>query len=466
MASERKGEDQRRFKMWFRINDNDPIEISDLKTSTYVRLKKFDNEFYKFVSNMETNRKEKIKFLWKSIDDIDYTPVEVPTESSAIVCSQIPTESSTNVFSNTFSRANDSLICKHCKEMIESFDVVPQHRCFIGKDVFMDANQTLFKIEDADNNQCYMISEDNPLENEMMLSEKNDTKKSNAVWNKHSTLAVLSLYEANLHMLDNPKKKTKVWTAISDGLKQFDVEMSSDQVRWKINTLIKKYKECVDNNAKSGRNPISFEYYDQMEEIFGKDKEAFSINGYTRSSNLPKKTTINPVLKTKTIEIQSEVPVVAECHPSVLKARIPQINNPKASMNEKRARPLHGTGSNNAKAKLQLEKQWLEHLQSEKNRQIQRDVRLTKLLEKKTEAVNLKKRQLQMQEKELEVKKMIASNKLKAKYRQHDEIIAIEREKCKLLHRLLKDKENIEQSVVNSVSDSDAYDDCNESTEN
>ena len=55
---------------------------------------------------------------------------------------------------------------------------------------------------------------------------------------------------------------------------------------------------------------------------------------------------------------------------------------------------------------------------------------------------------------------MIVSNvKLKAKYRQHDEIIAIEREKYKLLHKLLKDKENIEQSVVNSVNDSDdAYD--------
>jgi len=61
---------------------------------------------------------------------------------------------------------------------------------------------------------------------------------------------------------------------------------------------------------------------------------------------------------------------------------------------------------------------------------------------------------------------VIVSNvKLKAKY-QHDEIIAIEREKCKLLHKLLKDKENMEQFVVNSVNDSDAYgEDCNGSIE-
>jgi len=30
---------------------------------------------------------------------------------------------------------------------------------------------------------------------------------------------------ANLQVLDNPKKKIKVWTAISDGLKQFDIEV-------------------------------------------------------------------------------------------------------------------------------------------------------------------------------------------------------------------------------------------------
>ena len=30
---------------------------------------------------------------------------------------------------------------------------------------------------------------------------------------------------ANLQVLDNSKKKIKVWTAISDGLKQFDIEV-------------------------------------------------------------------------------------------------------------------------------------------------------------------------------------------------------------------------------------------------
>jgi len=52
--------------------------------------------------------------------------------------------------------------------------------------------------------------------------------------------------------------------------------MSSDQVRWRINYLTKKYKECVDNNLKSGRSPISFEYFNEMENILGYKKAAIA----------------------------------------------------------------------------------------------------------------------------------------------------------------------------------------------
>lgn len=50
--------------------------------------------------------------------------------------------------------------------------------------------------------------------------------------------------------------------------------MSCDQVRWKFNSLIKKYKECIDNNSASGRGAMNFEFYDQLEEIFGRQSNA------------------------------------------------------------------------------------------------------------------------------------------------------------------------------------------------
>lgn len=61
--------------------------------------------------------------------------------------------------------------------------------------------------------------------------------------------------------------------------------MSNDQVRWRINYLMKKYKECVDHNLKSGRSPMSFEFFNEMENIFGCKKAAIAT--YSISSNLP-----------------------------------------------------------------------------------------------------------------------------------------------------------------------------------
>lgn len=59
--------------------------------------------------------------------------------------------------------------------------------------------------------------------------------------------------------------------------------MTSDQVRWKMNALLKKYKEVVDNYSKSGRGNIEFEWFQQMDDIFGKKKDSTNQN-YTVSS--------------------------------------------------------------------------------------------------------------------------------------------------------------------------------------
>ncbi|XP_011641614.1 uncharacterized protein LOC105430010 [Pogonomyrmex barbatus] len=48
-------------------------------------------------------------------------------------------------------------------------------------------------------------------------------------------------------------------------------EMSSQQVRWKMNALTKRYKECIDSNNKTGRGAVEFQWFDQLDEIFGKN---------------------------------------------------------------------------------------------------------------------------------------------------------------------------------------------------
>ena len=45
---------------------------------------------------------------------------------------------------------------------------------------------------------------------------------------------------------------------------------TADQTRCKFNALLKKYKECVDNNSKSGKSPMTFTYFNEIQEMFGK----------------------------------------------------------------------------------------------------------------------------------------------------------------------------------------------------
>lgn len=46
------------------------------------------------------------------------------------------------------------------------------------------------------------------------------------IWTKNATLMLLSLYETKIHMLENPKKKSKMWTVIAEELKSLNVEVS------------------------------------------------------------------------------------------------------------------------------------------------------------------------------------------------------------------------------------------------
>lgn len=118
----------------------------------------------------------------------------------------------------------------------------------------------------------------------------------------------------------------------------------------------------------------------------------------------------------------------------------------------KRKRPCHGTGSKIAWTKVELEKQWLHHLQKKEERDHVKDQRYATLTETKKEALKLKKRQLDLKETELEQRKEMTTKKMKEKKNRHSELIEIERIKYKLLKKFVEDKENQNLRVT---SDSD-----------
>lgn len=79
-------------------------------------------------------------------------------------------------------------------------------------------------------------------------------------------------------------------------------------------------------------------------------------------------------------------------------------------------------------------------------REKRREERDENILKSKQEDLKLKKHYIQMREKELEVKKTVAINKIKPKEKRHDEILEIEKLKCDLLRKLLNNKEHFKNS--------------------
>lgn len=201
--------------------------------------------------------------------------------------------------------------------------------------------------------------------------------------------------------------------------------MTNDQIRWKINALVKKYKEVVDNNSSSGRARMDFEWYEQMDEIFGPRQRA--IAGQTISSKLTSKTSNSCTSTSEEKNSSSESSAIASTSVSLSKSK----------------RQCHGTGSKTAATKIELEKQWLHHLQKKEERDHIKDQRYANLNETKKEAVKLKKRQLDLKEAELEQRKDIAMKKMKEKKNRHAELMEMERIKYKLLKKMIEGKENL-----------------------
>ncbi|CAH2074390.1 unnamed protein product, partial [Iphiclides podalirius] len=91
-----------------------------------------------------------------------------------------------------------------------------------------------------------------------------------AVWTTDATFTLLKLYEDKLEMLETPKRKKRIWLAISECLKHYNIQMTPDQIRWKVNALTKKYKQCID-----GGQHEKFKYFKEMDKIYSQ----FNVDG-------------------------------------------------------------------------------------------------------------------------------------------------------------------------------------------
>lgn len=153
--------------------------------------------------------------------------------------------------------------------------------------------------------------------------------------------------------------------------------------------MTKKYKDCVDG----GQGPESFTYFNEMHQILGRyndNGETYRLaSGITQQDGSMYKSKKNMPLKT-----------------------------PYRKLREER------------RAKIELDKKWIEYLKKQEEQNIIRDQRRERNLK-------LKEEELQLRKKELELKHTLTLKKLLLKERKQEELLKIEKEKCALLRKLL-----------------------------
>lgn len=107
------------------------------------------------------------------------------------------------------------------------------------------------------------------------------------------------------------------------------------------------------------------------------------------------------------------------------------------SNTQKSKRPQHGSGSRTAAGKMELEKQWLQHLKNLADRDKMRKEKQEAYEKRKAEEVQMKKKLIVLKERQLDIKQNIAKRKQEEAAEWHRDKLNIEKQKCRLLRELL-----------------------------
>lgn len=174
--------------------------------------------------------------------------------------------------------------------------------------------------------------------------------------------------------------------------------MTPDQIRWKINALTKKYKQCLD----SGHHE-KFKYFKAMENIYSQ----YNVDSDT--DFLHKKKDFHRL--------------------NLLTGEAKFNHESKAMIEMRKMRLANRIESDRSQGKIQLEKQWLEYLRKQEEQKLWRDNIYARNLKLREEELELRKR-------ELEIKETLEYKKIQLMEKELDDMLQIEREKCELLKQL------------------------------
>nr|CAI5832169.1 unnamed protein product [Callosobruchus analis] len=142
-----------------------------------------------------------------------------------------------------------------------------------AKDVVavIDENGKMFNIIVLDGDYFYVDEEtaSQIFNGGEIFSEETEKENSRQVWSREEILSLLHLYkEFEGDFKKTTMKNEKVWRMIGEKLKSHTV----DQIKNKFKYLKQKYTAKKDNmrDRSSGARAIHFEFFDEMNGIFGK----------------------------------------------------------------------------------------------------------------------------------------------------------------------------------------------------
>ena len=145
--------------------------------------------------------------------------------------------------------------CEECNNFFNSMDVFRKHKC------------------------CSSSKTGQSLQPE---------EKGTYSWNRSSTLLLINLYSQFKNDIRCGKlKKKTLWERVSSELSKQGYHFTPDQVcgRWK--SLLRGYKNAKDHNKKSGNDYKTYEYEDELDEIFNSDpaiNPMYTLSSHSQSS--------------------------------------------------------------------------------------------------------------------------------------------------------------------------------------
>lgn len=99
-----------------------------------------------------------------------------------------------------------------------------------------------------------------------------DDAKVAKVWVRSEVLVLLSCYEHYKNDLNRPVKRRTAWQKIIEEMAAMGVKVQVVQAQNKIKVLLRSYKKIKDNSTKTGRGALKFEYLEEMDRLFAKNK--------------------------------------------------------------------------------------------------------------------------------------------------------------------------------------------------